>query len=809
MCTAERSNNLRADPASIRQFLASLPPVDAVTPDPPTRSPTTAAELEEWWQEHDKIEQEVEAYDMGDLARLKTFAKTASKQHLSPRDTDLIEITLTTLFAVDMLLHLLRNRRKALTLLQYRLQWEEQVAAAWEAHRAILADIPTFLAKSRWTAPPPPAPPELTSSTSSTLTSSSSSSLASPRAHASAMSRTMRSEILSLELARSKSRIHALTSTAIPSTAKSLDKLIDTSPAPLPDSFLDEQDRLEDSAKELTHGLDSFLVDMVKQWRGSDDLFWKARKVQEAAETVEREVEEALLKLPQRSLVEAFEDRDRTLRRDLEEGQARLARKGVVPTPRHGAAPEQVVENEQLLAALTQSIASAGDALTSYRERVQRYRFAFQTLERAQAIRVEMERSAIAFEHFVAEAAQLAGRPNLDNGRCLPSTPPELVFDAQYASLSADISLTLASAPQLLRDASSILVDLNKAGIDPNIRQATKETMQRMRDAQAAAQRSLQDDRERRARLNAARALAKALEQAEARVAEARDVTLDAIRASRWRPDAPLPSLRPLDTLLDDVRLELDSSLTSPLAHSSNLLLDLCSTLHSHLQARASTLRFHFSDVHRLLAVASNLHAQSLATSSVLSDVEEVENTLKELSGGLTSDPAEPRADWAEGEMDARRTAVEAAVEAVGIRLRDLVDVAHTRIPFLASPPFADYTPPTSAESTSLPSCLANLPVPSPPPEPTPLPFALSQSDNVSRTAVNEATAAASGRLEELRRLLALLEHQQQAFAWDSRCAEAELELSALEKDSSELRGRFDRKNSDNDGERRRLRGAD
>lgn len=80
---------------------------------------------------------------MGDLSRLKTFAKSrlgsgsaehaagglicspdadASKQHLSPWDTDLIEITLTTLFAVDKLLHLLRQRRKALTLLQYRLQ---------------------------------------------------------------------------------------------------------------------------------------------------------------------------------------------------------------------------------------------------------------------------------------------------------------------------------------------------------------------------------------------------------------------------------------------------------------------------------------------------------------------------------------------------------------------------------------------------------------------------------------------------------------------------------------------------------------
>lgn len=47
----------------------------------------------------------------------------ATQHDLSPADTDLIEITLTTLFAVDKLQHLLRNRRRALTLLNYRLQY--------------------------------------------------------------------------------------------------------------------------------------------------------------------------------------------------------------------------------------------------------------------------------------------------------------------------------------------------------------------------------------------------------------------------------------------------------------------------------------------------------------------------------------------------------------------------------------------------------------------------------------------------------------------------------------------------------------
>lgn len=52
----------------------------------------------------------------------RTRASDKSKHALSPRDTDLIEITLTTLFSVDKLLHLLRHRRRALTLLRHRLQ---------------------------------------------------------------------------------------------------------------------------------------------------------------------------------------------------------------------------------------------------------------------------------------------------------------------------------------------------------------------------------------------------------------------------------------------------------------------------------------------------------------------------------------------------------------------------------------------------------------------------------------------------------------------------------------------------------------
>lgn len=50
-------------------------------------------------------------------------AAAASQKALNAEDTDLIEITLTTLFALDKLLHLLRQRSKALRLVDARILW--------------------------------------------------------------------------------------------------------------------------------------------------------------------------------------------------------------------------------------------------------------------------------------------------------------------------------------------------------------------------------------------------------------------------------------------------------------------------------------------------------------------------------------------------------------------------------------------------------------------------------------------------------------------------------------------------------------
>ena len=105
-----------------------------------------AVQLEAAWAQHDEIDREANELDQGELRSLRLLAKgervgrlfqrradtyiclllckrveAASQKHLNAADTDLIEITLTTLFSLDKLIHLLKQRKKALKLLDTRI----------------------------------------------------------------------------------------------------------------------------------------------------------------------------------------------------------------------------------------------------------------------------------------------------------------------------------------------------------------------------------------------------------------------------------------------------------------------------------------------------------------------------------------------------------------------------------------------------------------------------------------------------------------------------------------------------------------
>lgn len=187
-------------------------------------------------------------------------------------DTDVIELTLTTIYALDKLLQLLRDRSEALELLGTRIEWEEHRSAGWIERRQILEDFGQFITKrARWNTSIYETPSKdehhLTrrGSVNSFASASSDTSVTS-----SAYSRSARfklAELLSRDAAHFGSRVTALRHGKIASAGKALDKLIDLSRTPVPDDLLDEQDSLEEKGINEFEQIGKFALTLVMQWR--------------------------------------------------------------------------------------------------------------------------------------------------------------------------------------------------------------------------------------------------------------------------------------------------------------------------------------------------------------------------------------------------------------------------------------------------------------------------------------------------------------------------------------------------------------
>ncbi|GAA5908711.1 hypothetical protein JCM5296_002683 [Sporobolomyces johnsonii] len=776
------------------QFLSALAPIEVITPPAPARSSTTHQILERWWAEHDRIESEVDAYDMGDLSKMRTVAKNKSKQELSPKDTDLIEVCLTTLFAVDKLLHLLRQRRKALILLGYRLQWEESVAAAWASHRQLLADLPTFLAKSRWSIPlaiaspsrhpsgePPARLPTSSSQTSllsaSTSLSTSTSSrrlsfIASPNtaasfpspgpASASQMSRTMRSQMLSLSLSSLHSSLRLLTSSLLPSSSTHLDKLIDTSPSPLPDSFLDAQDALEDTIRRSTAGLGSFAEEMVRLWKTADEVFWRAHEAEGDAEALTRDTDEALLKLPARAHAEGFKRRARKLRNEVEDTREALARRDLpAKGPTHPLAPEQAGETARLAKTLEKNLGMADEAVARAEKRVERYERGVEALERAAEVRTRLEAALGRLREFEEGWEGIeGGRPRgpEEGETCLERTEGEEAWEKAFDALDEGVGEALKEARKGARDAADVVVDLGNAGVDPNVRRGLKDLARGVEEARRRVAGVLEREDARRRSVEAARKLERAVGQGRERVEEARTTLRDEAERVRWK-EASRTDERPTTDFVDllaHLQVDVDSALDEPLrTATSSLLQPAHFLLHDHLTALVSSLRDDLHSLDDLRSAVDQVRHQTAAVQSFTDELAAVEAPLQAASASADDALAQERTSWSDGSLASRLRDLKSAIEASAAQLFPLVSDAHLRIPFLAS---------------SSPSPTSSLP------------YNLTEHDALIRAYINRSTSRASGELEEARKKLQFVMDLEEAFCWDEEAEKVGRDIEELDR---------------------------
>lgn len=220
-----------------------------------------------------------------DVLNMWDASEAAAQRNLSPADTDLIELTLTTIYELDKLLHLLRDRSDNLDLLGTRLTWEEKRISSWVELRRLMKDLQQFLeTRGRWSPAvyerneddtasvnEAPAPPVIMPSLRRQGSIGSLASIASDSTVSSlSFTRSERfrlAEMLSREAAQFASRVSSLRHSKITAAGKALDKLIDDSRKPVPEVLLDEQDKLEDKGINEMEDVGKFVMSVVMQWK--------------------------------------------------------------------------------------------------------------------------------------------------------------------------------------------------------------------------------------------------------------------------------------------------------------------------------------------------------------------------------------------------------------------------------------------------------------------------------------------------------------------------------------------------------------
>lgn len=204
---------------------------------------------------------------------------------MSPHDTDLIEITIQTLVALDTLLRLLKSRREALDLLQGRLHWEERRKDCWTTYVSLKEDIDDLVRQARWSPQiyqKSTAANEAIAEVEEAIIQEAPTSEYSPLTNRSISGMTTASNAKRLG-ARLKTqsialqhRCRSFLDQVVPLASKQLDELIEQ--RQLPDAFLDEQDRLEDLAESIKE-VEVFMIQLSLQWRKADEVYRQMRSL--------------------------------------------------------------------------------------------------------------------------------------------------------------------------------------------------------------------------------------------------------------------------------------------------------------------------------------------------------------------------------------------------------------------------------------------------------------------------------------------------------------------------------------------------
>lgn len=179
-------------------------------------------------------------------ADLIPICAETSKRHLSSSDTDLIELALNTVYALDKLLRLLRNHKTKHDLAELRLRWESRLCQCWEDLVPLRQDVAAFELKCNRRSVA--AVEKSGDGSCDTMYSTGSDSRILQHKRSLSSSR-MAAEALQLEMSRLALRISSFNGEKVLPTGKLLDLLIDQTQ--IPEQLIDEQEKLEEAVPSI------------------------------------------------------------------------------------------------------------------------------------------------------------------------------------------------------------------------------------------------------------------------------------------------------------------------------------------------------------------------------------------------------------------------------------------------------------------------------------------------------------------------------------------------------------------------------
>ncbi|KAJ7228915.1 hypothetical protein GGX14DRAFT_615808, partial [Mycena pura] len=716
------------------KFLEQLPSVevfvglDAIrasaeeVPGLPTRQ-----DLEQWLVEHDTIEKETEIFDTGELQTIRKFTKAATQRNLSPADTDLIELTLTTIYDLDKLLHLLRDRSENFELLGYRISWEEFRTAAWIDRRTIIADLKKFLdTRVRWTpavyedalpttgTPPTSAPPSgSTTKRRASLTSLASlASVASDTLLSSAgFSRSVRfklAEVLSRDAAQFSARITSLRHNRISAAGKMLDKLIDSSRKPVPEDLLDEQDRLEEKGIVELENVGKFVMNAVMQWRKADEIYVESMKDQVTAQTLWDEIEAAKFQHPTARQSVSFVTRAEALIKRLALRGDPASPTSLFPRPTHVLFPEHQAVNECVAQTLSSEVANALELARKVETSAREYRLNYEAVNRVETLVETASTSATTFTMVIEQLEKGVSStdgdgtpPNLMSEACLEPTH-HAAFLALLPSILKRQEAANESAGQVLRSSRGALLALDRPGIDPAFKSRATAEFQRLSTLRGQAQWTRDDVKTRVARLREARRIWALMNSNLSQLEEIRRDTGEAMEKHRWQqeiavdalpptPDSfstPLPADSPpteSTKWLDELSTKLEQEIDIPLSALSKTLETL---LKERLLRSSAGLKQFLEQVRQMVNLLQSIQNQSIAMGVIRDEFNGLQMCLDDLKMRVGSGIEEVLASrLVESELSNFGTELAMDIEKAQTEVKAFTDSLPVRVPFISREP--------------------------------------------------------------------------------------------------------------------------